>query len=93
MSRLTIKELVTKDLHYCCIWAFFRLYTDPALIAARLGVSDRAVRSARAKAREAGCQSCPRCLRKRGISRLQPPEDSAAKQALARPPRREPSTE
>lgn len=77
--RITIQHLVTVDLKYCCLWAFFKLYADPSLIAARLGVTDRAVRGARARAKTAGCTGCPRCLRKRGITRLQEekPQESA----------------
>lgn len=69
--RITIHWMITHDLKYCCMWSFFKLYADPSLIAARLGVTDRAVRGARARAKTAGCTGCLRCLKKRGIKRLQ----------------------
>lgn len=65
--------MITKDLKYCCPWAFFKLYTNAAVIADRLGVTDRAVRKARAQARTAGCTGCPKCLKRQGLSRLQEP--------------------
>lgn len=73
--RITIKRLIISDLRYCCAWAFFRLYADPSLIAARLGVTDRGVRKARAAAAREGCLGCARCLRKRGVKRLAEADD------------------
>ena len=64
-KRQTVKLLVTEGMGYCCPFAFFSLYRQTALIAARLGVSDRAIRYAKAafKAGEYRCQGCSDCLR------------------------------
>ena len=52
-------------LGYCCEWRFFSLYKQTCLIAARLGVSDRAVRYRKAlwRAGSLRCTGCPRCVK------------------------------
>ena len=62
MTRPTVKSLITKDLGYCCLWFFFKHYRNTALIAARLGVTQRAVQIAKAEAREGCCEGRPGCL-------------------------------
>ncbi len=44
-----IEKMICTDLHYCCLWAFFKLYKQTGLIAARLGVSSRAIRYLKAR--------------------------------------------
>lgn len=44
MTRPTIRIMVVEDLGYCCPYSFFSLYRQTALIAARLGVTTRAVK-------------------------------------------------
>lgn len=69
MTRLTIKMMIEEDLGYCCEWAFFDLFKRTALIAARLGVTTRAVKYHKAAVRE-GCKTCegkPNCLKARGV--------------------------
>lgn len=44
MNTQTIHYYITVDLNYCCEWAFFKRNRQTAMIAIRLGVSDRAVR-------------------------------------------------
>jgi len=67
----SIKEMVTQDLGYCCLPFFFSRYKKNALIAARLGVSDRAVRYNRAEvlASRVTCENCSGCLEKRLASK------------------------
>ena len=67
MARITVKSLVTEDLGYCCTWFFFKHYRKTALIAARLGVTDRAVRLAKEKVDEGldRCAECKGCLNKK----------------------------
>lgn len=57
MPRLSVKSLITQDLGYCCLWFFFTRYKKTGLIAARLGVTERAVRYAKAEVRS-GCSKC-----------------------------------
>jgi len=59
----TITSMITRDLGYCCEWYFFSRYHDTELIAARLGVTARAVR--KHKAAELKCQDCINCLKRR----------------------------
>lgn len=65
--RVTFKSLVTgkHGLNYCCVWAFFKLHKRTGLIAARLGLTDRAVRynKARFKSGEFACEKCEKCLK------------------------------
>lgn len=63
-NRISVHKLITDDLGYCCTWLFFKLYPGSDLIAARLGVTTRAVRMNRAKA-ECECAGNPRCIRGR----------------------------
>lgn len=51
MTRPTIRSMIVEDLGYCCPWFFFAHYRQTSLIAARLGVTPRAVRYAKAAAR------------------------------------------
>lgn len=57
--------LITTGLGYCCMWKFFSLYHDTALIAARLGVSERSIRRYKAAAAEGElcCNDCPNCMK------------------------------
>lgn len=69
MTRLTVKMMIEEDLGYCCEWAFFNLYRRTALIAARLGVTTRAVEYHKAAARD-GCLVCggkANCLKTKGV--------------------------
>lgn len=61
---ISLKSLVTHDLHYCCLWAFFSLYEKPGLIALRLGLSRQAVHKHKRRFVEGEykCERCPRCL-------------------------------
>lgn len=65
--RITIRRLICEDLHYCCPWAFFEHYKDKdtSLIAARLGVTPRAIRYQRADVEEKQlrCENRQSCLR------------------------------
>ncbi len=67
MARPTVISLVTEGLGYCCTWFFFKHFRQTSLIAARLGVSDRAVRLAkeRVDSGEDVCKRCERCLHAR----------------------------
>lgn len=66
MTRPTVKHLVTsaEGLGYCCEWFFFTHFRQTALVAARLGVSDRAVRLAKARVDdgESTCEKSERCM-------------------------------
>lgn len=64
MPRITIHSLVTKDLGYCCLYAFFRLYRQTGVIATRLGVTDRAIRKHKEafRAGELRCGKCKTCM-------------------------------
>lgn len=63
MTRPTVRSMILEDLGYCCLWFFFDRYKKTALIAARLGVSERAVRYTREGC--GGCAGNPNCLRKK----------------------------
>lgn len=63
MTRPTIIGLITQDLGYCCPWFFFSRFRKTALIAARLGFTQRAIRACRSTC--GGCQGKPECLDKR----------------------------
>lgn len=65
--RITLKELITTDLGYCCEWFFFHHYRQnrfTPLIAARLGVSLRAVQKHKSAYRQGKlkCSNCSKCL-------------------------------
>jgi hypothetical protein len=64
MPKLSIKLMVVKDLGYCCPWFFFKHFRKTGLIAARLGVTERAVRYIKAEVRsgEETCKNCATCL-------------------------------
>lgn len=67
MARLTIPIMIVQDMGYCCPFFFFSHYRRTALIAARLGVSDRAVRYHKEEL-DAGrmvCAKAPGCLHAR----------------------------
>jgi hypothetical protein len=63
--RPTITTLITKDLHYCCMWAFFSIFKKRGEIADRLGVSTRTVNRAKAdfRAGKMKCKGCERCMK------------------------------
>lgn len=50
---------------YCCPWAFFKIFRRTGEIAARLGISDRTVRRAKASvdSGEWKCEQCDRCMK------------------------------
>ena len=67
---LTLKHLITdpapEGLGYCCMYAFFRLYRQTAVIALRLGVTERAVRKHKQRYKEKAlkCEGCENCMLK-----------------------------
>jgi hypothetical protein len=66
MARPTIKILIEEDLGYCCQWFFFNQFRRTAVVAMRLGVTDRAIRYVKAEMKE-GCLQCednPRCMKR-----------------------------
>jgi len=67
MTRLTIATLVTQDLGYCCPYFFFTHFRNTALLAARLGVTDRAIRGAKARVddKQWVCEHAASCLRRK----------------------------
>ena len=60
-----IPDFITKDLGYCCLWAFFTRNKQTGMIAIRLGVSDRAIRLYKARFREGEfkCECGDKCLK------------------------------
>jgi len=89
-SRPTVANLVTEGLGYCCTWFFFKHFRQTPLVAARLGVTDRAVRMAKARvdSGEDACKHCDKCLHARitleGSPRVKsfdssPPKNSSTK--------------
>ena len=70
-QRQTVKRLITEPrpygLGYCCIYAFFRLFKRTGLIAARLGLTDRAIRYHKMAYKDGDmhCEKCPNCLKGR----------------------------
>ena len=57
--------MILHDLGYCCLQRFFTLYPSTILIAARLGVTTRAIRYLKRevkKGRKGQCTNCPSCL-------------------------------
>ena len=71
MTQITIVALITEPppsgLGYCCEWFFFSRFKRTALIAARLGVTPRAVcyHKEAWRAGECACEGKPNCLLKR----------------------------
>lgn len=65
MRRNSITWLIVKGLGYCCEWKFFSLYRDSAMIAARLGVTERAIRKHKAAYNdyETDCENCDNCMK------------------------------
>lgn len=63
-KRETIDKAVRLGLNYCCLFAFFSLYKDTALIARRLGFSERAIRKHKAAfaAGQLRCYGRPGCV-------------------------------
>ena len=66
MPAPTIASMITEDLGYCCVTFFFSRYKKTALVAARLGVSARAVRYAREADRlhPCVCEGREACMKK-----------------------------
>lgn len=64
-SRFSVELLITQGLGYCCAFVFFRKYKRTAVIAARLGVTPRAVRYAKARfnSGEMKCKNCENCMK------------------------------
>ena len=64
-KRLTIHSMIVDDLGYCCEAQFFRLYKQTALVAARLGVTTRAVKyhKARVVSGECTCENKANCMK------------------------------
>ena len=54
--KLSIENMIIKELGYCCLQKFFSLYPSTSIVARRLGVSDRAIRYTKEKVRNGkGC--------------------------------------
>lgn len=70
MARITIRLLVTQDLHYCCLWFFLTRFRRTSVVADRLGVSPQAVRQARASC--TGCEGKSNCMDREVTMRLTP---------------------
>ena len=64
---ITLRELICKDLKYCCPYAFFCMFKKTALLAERLGVTPRAIRLHKSKWRngEYVCEGQANCLKKK----------------------------
>lgn len=63
--RPLIITLIVDGLHYCCPWAFFKIFRKTPEIAARLGISERTVQRAK-KAVDEGewkCEGCGNCMK------------------------------
>lgn len=68
-NRQLIKELITQDLGYCCLYGFFNTFRQTARIADRLGVTTRAIKIHKARVRD-GCAVCEEkenCLKAAGV--------------------------
>jgi hypothetical protein len=91
ISRGTIHHLITSGLGYCCPWMFFHLFRKTGVIAARLGVTERAVRYAKKRVKEGEwvCEGHPTCMCKRmtlsGERRKRPLTSSASSQGASSP--------
>jgi len=66
-KRILIKDLITSGLKYCCPYGFFKMHKRTGLIAARLGVTERAVRYWKMafKQGDLKCEGCKNCLKGR----------------------------
>ena len=65
MTKITVKSLITEGgLGYCCPWIFYSRYKSTTLIAARLGMSVRAVEYGMNSFRkgEFKCEGKPNCM-------------------------------
>lgn len=62
-----LETLITSGLGYCCMWAFFSVYSSTQTIADRLGVSTRAVRKAKERIRSGRycCESRANCMKEK----------------------------
>lgn len=60
----SVSYLITQGLGYCCEYAFFSRYKNTEMIAARLGVTPRAVNLHKAMVRDGKllCEGASRCL-------------------------------
>lgn len=61
---VTVRSLICTDLHYCCPYAFFSLYSNVHQITLRLGVSRQAVHKWTRRMREGklSCENSSNCL-------------------------------
>ena len=61
----SIEHLVCISLGYCCLFAFFSFFKRTGQIAARLGISDRAVRYKKEefKCGKIKCRNRPKCMK------------------------------
>ncbi len=87
--QLTVESLVVEGLGYCCLGAFLSLYSNTALIAARLGVSDRIIRMKKQALKEGllCCRGKPDCLKARGLSLQALPLQAASPDPLPHAPK------
>jgi hypothetical protein len=60
MRSPTIREMIA-SMGYCCPQLFFHLFPSTLMVALRLGVSRRAIKYAKQKARAEGCTGCAEC--------------------------------
>lgn len=75
MNTQTIHLMITRDLGYCCEYAFFCHYKQTALIADRLGVTRGPVKKHKARVR-AGlsvCEGAANCQKRLGALRGKSP--------------------
>lgn len=70
MARITIRSMVTQDLHYCCLWFFFTRFRKTGVVADRLGVSPQAVRASKSSC--GGCAQAANCMDKKVTLQLKP---------------------
>lgn len=68
MSRRITVDMLVNDLGYCCAWVFFKVYnkTTTSIIAARLGVTTRAIRYKRCDfgSSKMACPNQKDCMKK-----------------------------
>lgn len=62
-----IEDLIVKEMKFCCLYSFFKLYRNTSEIAYRLGVTPRSIRyyKQRFKEGEFECAKCENCLKGR----------------------------
>lgn len=60
-----LKQLITRSLGYCCLWAFFSLYRKPGQIADRLGCTKNAVKYRKNQFLDGKlkCEQCTNCMK------------------------------